>query len=72
MSGGFTEWLRRGLDFPDRTQREEHMAIELKDLEWSPRDNARTLLMSKPNGREFVRMEGDVPAGESREPPTIY
>ena len=71
MSGGFTEWLRRGLEFPDKTQREEHMKIDLKDLEWASRDNARTLLMSKPNGREFVRMEGDVPACWS-EPPTIY
>ena len=72
VSGGFTEWLRRGLAFPERTQRAQHMAIELKDLPWHPRDDARTLLMSKPNGREFVRMEGDVPAGESREPPGIY
>jgi len=69
--GGFTERLRRGLDLPDRTQREEHMAIELKNLQFDRRDDARTFLLSQPNGPEFVRMEGDVPACWS-EPPTIY
>ena len=72
MAGGFTEWLRVGQDFPDRSARAEHMAIELRHLAFDRRDDARTLLLSKPNGPEFVRMEGDVPPGESAEPPSIY
>ena len=72
VSGGCTEWLCIGQDFPDSTQREEHMAIDLKNLQFDRRDDARTFLLSQPNGPEFVRMEGDVPPGESAEPPIIY
>ena len=71
-SCAFTEWLRLGQEYPNRNQRKDHMDIVLKNLAFDRRDDARTYLMSQPNGPDLIEAESGVPAGESREPRSCY
>ena len=72
VAGAFTEWLRVGQEYPNRNQRKDHMDIVLKNLAFDRRDDARTYLMSQPNGPDVIEKESGVPAGESREPRSCY
>ena len=72
VAGACTEWFRVGQAYPIRNQREDHMDIVLKDLAFDRREDARTYLLSQPNGPELISEESGVPAGESREPRSCY